>query len=350
MPDLTQPHDRFFSKIFSQLDIVEDMLSNNIPQLADLLMPGTLELCKEKFLNPELGKYYSDLLLTAKLKDGKAVYIYLLLEHKSYHEPIVAFDLLRYMIRIWEENKETPKPFIFPIVIYHGKQRWTSGTEFSSLIGCPAGMDKFVPNFHYYLYELSHFSDEEIKGTILSRVTLLLFKHIFDKDFGEKVIWILGLIKKLQDKKTALEYLRSALEYIGSASETVTIEQIRKGLDQALPEGGEELMPTLFERIKEEGRVEGLEKGRVEGRVEGLEKGHVKGLEEGRDAGLREGLLMGIQLTLEIQYGVEGLAYYQRVKDSVELNTLLNIKEALRKNASLSELEQLLPESGAGNP
>ena len=334
MSELTQPHDRFFAKTFSRLEITEDILSNNFPLLADLIMPGTLELCKEKFLNPELGKYYSDLLLTAKLKDGNCAYIYLLLEHKSYHEPVVAFDLLRYMIRIWEENNETPKPFIFPIVIYHGKQRWTSSTEFSSLIGCPAGMGKYVPNFHFYLYDLSHFSDDEIKGAILSRVTLLLFKHIFDKDFGEKVIWILGLLKKLQDKKTALEYLRSALEYIGSASETVTIEQIREGIEQALPEGGEELMPTLFERIKAESR----EEGRVEGRVEGLE------------AGLREGLLMGIQLTLEIRHGVDGLVYYQRVKNSVELNTLLSIKEALRKNASLSELEQLLTESGSGNP
>lgn len=81
MSELTQPHDRFFSKVFSNMDTVEDILVNNVPPIANLLL-GTLEDYREKFVNPELEKYYSDLFLKAQLKNGSEGYIYILLKHK----------------------------------------------------------------------------------------------------------------------------------------------------------------------------------------------------------------------------------------------------------------------------
>lgn len=326
MSELSQPHDRFFSKVFSRLETVEDILFNNFPLLANLLVPGSLEECREKFLDPELKKYYSDLLLKAKLKNGISVYIYLLLEHKSYHEPKVALALLRYILQIWENTDTIPKPFVFPVVIYHGKQKWGSSTDLTGLVELPIGLEHYVPQFQYYLYDLSQYSDDEIKGEIISRVTLLLFKHIYDEDFGERFIRICKLFHDWQDKKTALEFMRSVLEYIGNASGTVTLEQVREGVTTALSVEGEKLMPTLFEQLKKEGR------------------------EEGREAGLVEGLLMGIQLTLDIKFGEAGLVLYQRIQNISDFNTLLSIKDALRNNAAIHEIEQLLPDNSASNP
>jgi len=125
MSELSQPHDRFFSKCFSHMETAEDILINNIPAIAKLIAPGTLQNCSEKFVNQELERYYSDLLLKANLKNGGEVYIYLLIEHKSYQTPKISFDLNRYMLQIWEDEieKTKPLPFIFPIVIYHGKSK-----------------------------------------------------------------------------------------------------------------------------------------------------------------------------------------------------------------------------------
>ncbi len=324
MSEHTQPHDRFFSKVFSRMETVEDILVNNIPLLSNLLVPGSLEDCREKFVNPELGKYYSDLLLKAKLMDGKEVNIFLLLEHKSHHKRDVAFDLLRYEVRIWETLKKEGQqmPFILPIVIYHGKERWSSDKHFASLVDTPAGMEMYTPQFHFYLYDLSQYRDEEIQGEILSRVILLLFKYIYDDGIGERFVSICKKLRDVGDEKTVLEFMRSVLEYIGNATDKITIEQVREGVEQALPTKGEKLMPTIAEQFREEGR------------------------KEGRGEGLLEGLQGAVQLGLELKYGQQGLDFYQSVKKIHSLETLENIKEALRRGASIDELEQLLKGNG----
>ncbi len=317
MSELNQPHDRFFSKTFSQMETAEDILINNIPQIANLIAPGTLEDCQVRFVNPELKKFYSDILLKAILKNGETAYIYILLEHKSYHEPKVALDLTGYMLQAWDkvEEKQKSLPFIFPIVIYHGKQKWTSDTNFASLINIPENMEQYVPHFNYHLFDLSQYSDEQIKGTILSRVILLLFKHIFDDDFDDRFIEILKLLGKLGDEKTALEFMRSVLEYIGSASDKITPEKAREGIKHALPQTGENEMPTLIEQLREEARQEERKEG--------------------------------IRLALEVKYGSDGLAFFDRIKDDVSLETLNKIKEALRKGALLDELEKLVVENNS---
>ncbi|RJP22792.1 MAG: hypothetical protein C4527_21300 [Candidatus Omnitrophota bacterium] len=328
MSEITQPHDRFFGKIFSRMDIVEDILFNNIPAIATHLLPGSLEDCRDTFVNPELGKYYSDLLLKAKFKNGESVYIYILLEHKSYHELEVAYDLLRYILQIWETVKEKGKrlPFIFPVVIYHGKKKWSSDPHFSALVDIPVGLEAYAPAFRYYLYDLSRYSDAEIKGTILSRVVLLLFKHIFAEDFGERFVRICELLGKLQDEKTALEFMRSVLEYIGNATDRISREQIRKGVEKALPQAGGKLMPTLFEQIREEGRVE----GRVEGR------------EEGQGLGRLEGLREGIELALELKFGEEGLSLLPEIRTITSIEILHEIKDVLKTGYALNDIKKLL--------
>jgi len=312
MSEHPHPHDCLFKKVFSNMEIVEDNLFNNIPPLAECMVPGKLKDCRESFVSSELRKYYSDLLLKAQLKEGDEAFMYILFEHKSNPDPNVAFQFNGYMLQAWERVKTKGKllPFIFPLVIYHGKQKWLTDTNFASLVHIPKGMGDYVPHFKYYLFDLSQYSDEEIKGTILSRVFLLLLKHIKDQNFGTSFNNICQLLRELGDEKTALEYMRIILEYIGNTTDKITEEEIREGVKQALPQTGEKLMPTLFEKIEE--------KGRVEGRVEGL------------------------QLPLELKYGQEGLALFQQVKNRASLDIINKIEEAIRKDASIKELEQIL--------
>jgi len=227
-------------------------------------------------------------------------------------------------MQIWAGMDEKPLPFIFPIVLYHGKQKWTSDTNFGSLVHIPDGLERFVPRFDYYLYDLSQYQENEIKGSILSRVSLLLFKHIFDDNFGESFIRICELIKELGGKKTALEYMQCMLEYIGSTTGKITKEQVREGVKKALPldEKGELQMPTLFEQFKEEGLLEGLEKG----------------LEKGRKEGLKE----AIELALELEYGGVGLSLYPQVQRIQSIDTLRDIMQRLREGSSLAELSAFL--------
>ncbi len=321
--NITQPHDRFISKMFAQLEIAEDILFQNIPVISNHVCPGSLENTGEKFVTAELERYYSDILLKAQLRSGSDVYVYLLLEHKSYHEPEAAYDLLQYMMRIWEKVKEKGKrlPLVFSIVIYHGKRRWMTDTNFASLVDIPAGLNDYVPHFSYYLFDLSRYDDEEVKGAIRSRAVLLLLKHIFDENFGEPFIRVCELISKLEDEKSALEFMKSVLEYIGNATDKITQEEVKEGVLKALPLTGEILMPTLFEQLKEEGRVEG----------------HKQGLEQG----VQESIDL-VLLIMELKYGKEGLVLAPKIQSITSLEKLKEIKKSLRTDISLQEMTTFL--------
>jgi len=334
MTEPIQPHDRFFRSAFSKRETVEDIVFSNLPEIAAHLMPGTFENTDETFVNEELRKYVSDMLYRAKLRDGEDAYIYILFEHKSRPEPQVAFDLLRYMVRIWErfrdEGTEGRFPHIIPIVFYHGKEEWKVGTNFASLFQRIEGLGDYVPSFTYCLYDLSRYDEEQIRGAILSRALLLLMKHIYREDFGDRFVRICGLLGTLGEKRDVLDFLQTAVEYVLAATERITEEQLREGVKKALPSSGDEIMPTLYEQILERGREEGLERGREEGLERGIGKGRMEGL--------REAILLG----LELKFGDPGLSLAPLVEKIDTVERMKEIKNMLRKAETLDQVKSLL--------
>ncbi|MBW2740001.1 MAG: Rpn family recombination-promoting nuclease/putative transposase, partial [Deltaproteobacteria bacterium] len=127
----------------------------------------SLVVSKDSFVDKELREHFSDIIYQVDLKQGDSAYIYLLFEHKSYSDPLIALHLLRYMIKIWEQGVKQGKarPFspIIPIVVYHGKSKWKAGPDFYALFDLPDGLQVYMPNFRYLLCDLSHSSDEEVK-------------------------------------------------------------------------------------------------------------------------------------------------------------------------------------------
>ena len=59
-----------------------------------------MELSKDSFVDKELNEQFSDLLYKVSLRDGPSINVYVMLEHKSFPEPLIAFYLLRYMVKI----------------------------------------------------------------------------------------------------------------------------------------------------------------------------------------------------------------------------------------------------------
>ncbi len=99
---VANPHDRFFKEVFSRKNTAVDFLANHLPsEVLQTLDLGTMEIRKDSFIDEELRESFSDLLYEVKLADSRA-YIYVLFEHKSFSDRFTAFQLLKYMIRIWE--------------------------------------------------------------------------------------------------------------------------------------------------------------------------------------------------------------------------------------------------------
>lgn len=72
---------------------------------------GTLEVTGDTLVDPELRLHVSDLVCRVARRGWGEAYVYVLFEHKSGPDKLVALQLLRYMTRVWEAAlREGEKP------------------------------------------------------------------------------------------------------------------------------------------------------------------------------------------------------------------------------------------------
>lgn len=156
MAELSKPHDKFFKRVFTRKETAADFLRNYLPDnIVDLMDLDSLEYEKDSFVDEELSESLSDLLIKVSMQESGAGYVYILFEHKSYHEPFIAFYLLKYMVKIWDafagRKGQSDLPVILPIVLYHGKEKWRAGSRFQDLIKNPGQMTEYIPDCRYRL-------------------------------------------------------------------------------------------------------------------------------------------------------------------------------------------------------
>ncbi|MEE4355888.1 MAG: Rpn family recombination-promoting nuclease/putative transposase, partial [Desulfococcaceae bacterium] len=235
MSDISKPHDRFFRETFSHPDVSSDFLNNYLPpEVVRHIDTKSIELIKDSFIDNELREHFSDILCKVRLFSGGYAYVYTLFEHKSWPDSLVAFQLLRYMTRIWEQdfrNYEAEKkkkrkkgdrkksdPFrpvlIIPVVIYHGQQKWNISEKFSALFDCAPELEFGIPDFSYILCDLSRYEDHEIRGMLMLRIGLLVMKYIFREDLTDRLPEVLSLFQELMNQTTGVEYLKTVLTYL----------------------------------------------------------------------------------------------------------------------------------------
>jgi predicted transposase/invertase (TIGR01784 family) len=210
-------------------------------KLVDL---NTLEISKDSFIEKDLAEYHSDILYKVKLTNGSQGFIYVLFEHKSYYDRFVHLQLLEYMVKIWrlyiKQHKKQPDflPIVIPLLVCHARKEWPEDTvRLASLLSGPVDdLTAYIPNFGFELYDLHRYSDDQIKGTIASRVILLLLKHIRDPDLRQKLPGIFALMQALMKKETGLQWLEVVIRYLASALEEdeLTWKQIKEIAEQAI--------------------------------------------------------------------------------------------------------------------
>ncbi len=278
MKDLTNPHDRFFKELFSRPETVADFLTHYLPmEVASLLDVSAPELLKDSFVDKDLQTHFSDLLYRVRLKGGEDAFACLLFEHKSWPDEFTAFQVLRYKVRIWEQNRRegaTRLPLILPVVLYHGRARWQASTSFQSLVesGNQPMLQRYVPGFEYFLCDLSTLDEDEIKGAALLRVGLSLLKHIFSDDLPERLAEIFALFRQMREQ-SALEFLQTALKYLSVATDRITKVELSQALTSVFSEKEGGLMQTLAEQWIQEGLQQGLQQGLHQGLHQGLQQG-----------------------------------------------------------------------------
>lgn len=271
--EIANPHDVFFKKLIGRRATAIQFLKLYLP--AEVIAPfdwRALERVEDTFISEELREHFSDLIFRVRLKDGSPVYVYILLEHKSAPERWVALQVLGYIVALWQQMKDggaQELPLVIPVVFYHGQRRWNVGLHLADLIrGAErAEWRRFVPDFEYYLCDLSRYSDEEIKGASGLQAGLLLLKHIF----GDEMEGQLAEIVKTLPPGEVKSLLLPMVLYVSSAAK-ITPNKIEKALKQAFSESPGGTMQTAAQIWLEQGWEKGRQEGRREGRREGRQE------------------------------------------------------------------------------
>ena len=196
----------------------------------------------------------------------------------------------------------------------------------------PQNVKEYLPNFHYLLYDLSDYSDEEIKGNAQLRIMLKLLRDVFTKsneEFLQSFYEAIYALLEIEDKQKGIEFFEITLRYVFNAVRDLTkkdMEQIVQQIETTFPEGSEVAM-TLADILREEGMQEGLEKGIKEG------------LEKGRQEGASQALAKTALNQLTEKFGALPEDLKEDIKEA-DLATLETILQNIFKYQSIDDVKK----------
>ncbi len=270
--DISHPHDTFFRLIVSKVKRTMDLIHHQIsPQVTKHLIFDTMTSEPDTFVDSHLKNHYSDALFKVQTHSGTPAYLYLLMDHKSFPDPDIILQLQRYMNRIWERCISNSPGSILPpiigIVLYHGTRPWNIETEFKSRFDCPEEFTIFIPDFRYVLIDLSIMNDDDILGGADLKAALMLMKYILHPNLRGIVPEILKVLKKARHQADFPIFFEAFMLYLLKYLDQDYHEELEKLIQIELPEEGEKIMPTVADKLRQEGLQEGLQKGLQKGQL-----------------------------------------------------------------------------------
>lgn len=275
-PPIYKPHDKFFKEAFSRIEVVRSFIESYLLQRIQFQINlDELQLFQNDSVDSNLKESFSDIIYKTEIIPVK-IPIYLLFEHKSYPDPQTGTQLDNYIHMLRENLTKSHSGdilYVIPIIIYHGEMNW----DFS--IHMPlnrklSSASKYAQNFNYEFFDISHIPDDQIRGSALLRIVFLTMKYIHNQQILNKLDDILVIFEEMSHEVNISNDLNTFALYI----ETAAPQNLRQQLSEKIKSWERrDDMPEIsktFQRLKDEGRVE----GKMEDAQEMIRKGMSKKL------------------------------------------------------------------------
>jgi hypothetical protein len=203
-------HDNLVKHAFTDIEHARGVLATALPAAivarTDL---SSLALRPGSFVDENLQGRFSDILYTARIS-GREALIYFLLEHKSEPEDLTPLQVLRYMLKIWDQHLASlPKkergevrklPVIVPLLLHHGRDGWTAAVCFEEMLDADedllAALGEHVLRLRLALDDLGKQSDDQLyarPATSFARLVLWALKN------AREAGWLGGEIGRWKD-------------------------------------------------------------------------------------------------------------------------------------------------------
>ncbi|MEO5347995.1 MAG: Rpn family recombination-promoting nuclease/putative transposase, partial [Magnetococcus sp. YQC-9] len=272
MSEITQPHDRLFRALLSIPETAGALLRERLPpEVSRLLTSEPPQLVEGSFVEENLRPYFSDRLFETRTISGKPVCFYVLIEHKSYEDDQVAWQLYRGISAFLEqkvrENDQWKRlPAVLPLLVYHGAQEWRIPNRFLALVDADEALHPWLLNFCFPVVDLGPIPDRELSSHARLRAGLLALKY----GTRDPEVQMAALDQIVEALIKAPELLLSVLLYLLTTFHHLNIEHMRQLVRRIQPEEESAMMSQFAREILSKNRPEWVaEMVRQEGRLEG---------------------------------------------------------------------------------
>ena len=257
------PHDAACKLLFSFPAMVRDLLAGFFPRKwVEELDLSTLERWPESTVSDDLRQRHQDRAWRVRLRD-RWLYVLVLLEFQSTVDHTMAARMLAYTALLYQDLLRTssdPLPPVLPIVLHHGRERWTAAEDVAGLAASPGEfLAPYQPAQRYFLLDIGGYTGSLPEGRNLV-AGLIRLEH---SRSPEDVAAVLGAVGEWLSRPEH-EGLRRAF---GEWMRQVHVPARRLGMEWPEPEDWSEDRIMLYETVKE-WTVQWLAEGRAEGRAE----------------------------------------------------------------------------------
>ncbi|MBF0439183.1 MAG: Rpn family recombination-promoting nuclease/putative transposase [Magnetococcales bacterium] len=274
MSEITQPHDRFIKLLLSDPEKARTLVRERLPkEVAELLSSDLPELVEVSFVDEELRGHLTDRLFRVRTIRGRVAMLYVLIDHKSYADEFVSFQLLKYKVEVWKQwVRENPEwkllPCIVPFIFYHGETEWRIPNEFIAIVDVEEGWRPFLLNFHFPVFDLGKVPNRQLSQHPRLRAWLVAAKYATrtGKQLRMKKDLIRVLTKAGEDFYVIMRYI---VETYKSYDEPIVREIIRA----VHPEEENTMMSQFAQDIIAKGNPEWAHMVRQDGIQIGEQKG-----------------------------------------------------------------------------
>ena len=269
---INNPHDIAAKDNFKDKKVFLELMKLVLPkEIDEILDHETLENEDTEFVDENMKEYYTDLMFSVESKNKTKLKIYLLLEHKSYPDKNINFQLLSYLSRIYSKM-ENPTPVI-PVIFYHGEKQWRVSVDFIDEFNLSdkekSLFFKYIPNFATEIIDLQQIDVKKIISSLTLKAIFYTFKYIKEFENLEKFKELVLLSEDLFYEESGMKIVQKLIMYIYNVND-IKVESIRRTVSELISEEkGDEIMTTTAERLINQGLEEGLEQGLEQGIEQG---------------------------------------------------------------------------------
>lgn len=276
------PHDEFFKRNIADLSIAKDFFTAHLPQIIlNQIQLDTLHMESTVFIDEELKSRLDDMLYRVKLHHHEdEAYLYLLVDHQSTPDPLMAFRLTYYIMQVLDRHvreakrkkvSPLPLPLIWSAVFYNGQDIYDKERCLFKLFGEYEAFAEKLFTEPFNLIDVSLEANVDLRGQRWASVLSWCMRHSSQREFLSYIPTLGYLLRDLAIQVGDTRF-KSMVYYIISSLETsASKDTVIKALLKELPSEFMGDVMTLGEQIFHEGEMKGELKGELKGVAIGID-------------------------------------------------------------------------------